>query len=120
MSYMALGGLLNGKNLSFVNFNTKCGIRDYALSTDPVNVDGSHPVDFELIKLYNVANSSKIWFHRPDVSKINPSDCVDMDCDGLKKCIFTDKDGSFLGKAGVVMSESEWEWNGDPRRGLGD
>ncbi len=43
-----------------------------------------------------------------------------MDCDGLKKNILSDLDGSFLGQIGVVISESEWEWNGDRSRGLGD
>ena len=120
MSYMALSGLLTAKNNTFVNFNTKCGTTDYVLSTDPDNSDGSHPVDFIQSKIYNVDNSSKVWQHRPSLAEINSADCVDMNCDGLKKCIFTDKDGTFLGQPGVVISESEWEWNGDPARGLGD
>lgn len=49
-----------------------------------------------------------------------PARCVDMDCDGLKKIIVTDKDGSFLGSIGTASSHAEWEWNGDPKRGLGD
>ena len=28
--------------------------------------------------------------------KVNPSDCVDMDCDGHKKMLVEDMDGSFL------------------------
>lgn len=51
---------------------------------------------------------------------INPSDCVDFDCDGLKKCLVEDKDGSMLGTVGTVVPQSEFEWDGDPRRGLGD
>ena len=43
-----------------------------------------------------------------------------MDCDGLKKVIITDKDGYYFGSMGTATSESEWEWNGDRRRGLGD
>ena len=53
--------------------------------------------------------------------KINPADCVDMDCDGMKKNLLDDLDGTLLGGSrGSVISESEWEWDGDPRRGLGD
>ena len=53
--------------------------------------------------------------------KINPADCVDMDCDGLKKVLLKDLDGSFFGgSGGAMISESEWEWDGNPRRGLGD
>lgn len=43
-----------------------------------------------------------------------------MDCDGLKKVLFKDLDGTFLGHVGAVIPQSEFEWNGDPRRGLGD
>ena len=57
-----------------------------------------------------------MYFYR----KINPSDCVDMDCDAFKKIILTDSDGSLFGTPKTVISESEWEWNGDRRRGLGD
>jgi hypothetical protein len=53
-------------------------------------------------------------------SKINSADCVDMDCDGLKKAFLKDLDGSLLGSPGTVIPQSEYEWGGDPRRGLGD
>jgi len=43
-----------------------------------------------------------------------------MDCDGVKKVILTDKDGSFLGAISTATSHTEWQWNGDPVRGLGD
>lgn len=54
------------------------------------------------------------------VSKANPADCVDMDCDAKKKSLLKDLDGSFLGAVGSVVPQSEFEWGGDPRRGLGD
>lgn len=53
-------------------------------------------------------------------SKVNPADCVDMDCDAKKKSLLNDLDGSFLGAVGAVVPQSEYEWGGDPRRGLGD
>jgi len=56
---------------------------------------------------------------RPNIGKINPSDCVDMDCDGQKKNLLTDLDGSLLGSPGHVFSQSEYEW-GSQQRGLGD
>lgn len=43
-----------------------------------------------------------------------------MDCDGKKKTMLRDLDGSFLGSEGTVVPQSEFEWGGDPRRGLGD
>lgn len=53
-------------------------------------------------------------------SKINPADCVDMDCDALKKALVVDTDGSLLGAPGSVLPNAGFEWDGDPRRGLGD
>ena len=53
-------------------------------------------------------------------SKINPADCVDMDCDGMKKALFKDLDGTFLGHKGAVIPQSEFEWNANPNRCLGD
>lgn len=43
-----------------------------------------------------------------------------MDCDAKKKTMLKDLDGSILGIVGSVISQSEYEWDGDPRRGLGD
>lgn len=43
-----------------------------------------------------------------------------MDCDAKKKSMLKDLDGSFLGAVGSVIPLSEYEWNGDPRHGLGD
>lgn len=52
--------------------------------------------------------------------KINGADCVDMDCDALKKALFKDLDGSFLGHVGSVVPQSEFEWDINEQRGLGN
>ena len=53
-------------------------------------------------------------------STINSADCVDMNCDGLKKNLIRDNDGSLLGAIGAVIPQSEYQWDGDARRGLGN
>ena len=58
-------------------------------------------------------------------SKVNPSDCVDMDCDGLKKAFVFDKDGSLMpsGQPGTIFAYSEFAWDAmdrDRARGTGD
>ncbi len=69
--------------------------------------------------VYHVTNST-IYFQTP-LSLVNPADCVDMDCDGMKKALIRDLDGTFLGgTGGTVVPDSQFEWDGDPRRGLGD
>lgn len=51
---------------------------------------------------------------------VDPSDCVDMDCDGRRQLLITDKDGSFTGKAGnTIIAKAEFQWGGDTRFGLG-
>lgn len=53
---------------------------------------------------------------------INGADCVDMDCDGLKKALIKDKDNSLLGAVEAVVPQSEFMWSDDVQnpRGLGD
>ena len=84
------------------------------------NMDAIHPLDIKNTTLLAVDHSSLIWNHRPDITLVDPKKCEDMDCDGLKKVLLTDLDGSFLGQPGVMISQSEWQWDGDSRRGLGD
>ena len=43
-----------------------------------------------------------------------------MDCDGLKKSLIRDVDGSFLGHKGTVLPNSAYQWGGDQLHGLGD
>lgn len=121
MTYNALNGLLQIEGVTFAHFGMGCKGRDYAISTNSRNDDGQHPVTITGASLVDVNDSSKIWIHRPNLDKINPSDCVDMDCDGLKKNLLTDLDGSFLGIGAnaTVTSQAEFGW-GSQQRGLGD
>ncbi|XP_021347967.1 fibrocystin-L-like [Mizuhopecten yessoensis] len=120
MSYPTIFGRMKFDGVAFAHFKTTCGINDYAVTTNAKGVDGQHPIESTNAVITDVATDNKIFYHRPNVGTINSADCVDMDCDGLKKDLFVDEDGSFLGSIGAVISESEWEWGGDPRRGLGD
>jgi hypothetical protein len=119
MSYNQIGGQMIISNITFVKFGAACGDQDAAISNSATNDDGQHPMTVSNIHLHNVSNSSKVWFFRPNLGKINPSDCVDMDCDGMKKNLIRDLDGSFLGSPGAVISQSEFGW-GSQQRGLGD
>ena len=105
-------------NVTFANFGTACGAQDAAIASSATNDDGQHPVQVSALQFVNVANSSKVWLFRPNLGKINPSDCVDMDCDGMKKNLINDVDGSLLGGSpGAVISQSEFGW-GSQQRGL--
>ena len=120
MAYNAYDGRMRIENVTFSNFGQGCSDSiNYAIATNPNNDDGQHSIQIKNVNLVNVDQTSKVWLHRPNLDKINPSDCVDMDCDGLKKNLLTDEDGSFLGSPGTIISQSEFGW-GVPARGLGD
>ncbi|XP_073714529.1 fibrocystin-L [Misgurnus anguillicaudatus] len=124
-SYNAIAGLLTVSDTTFVGFRNVCSTeRNYMFMTNPGNEDLQHPISVERISKIDSTEESLAFIHNPDLGKLkaylNPSDCVDMDCDAKKKTLLKDLDGSFLGAVGAVVPYSEYEWNGDPRHGLGD
>merc|ERR1719347_121004 len=80
------------------------------------------PIRTTNINFLAVEESSKVYIDVPLASKINPADCTDFDCDGLKKALVIDVDGSFVGDgvSGTIIPESAYELDGNPARGLGD
>ena len=122
-NYPAIKGLTKLNNVSFCNFGTHCSsMKEVALMTHPKSEDCQHPVWTKGISFLSVNKTSKFFNHNPILGSVNPSDCVDMDCDALKKILIRDLDGSFTGSTGLnsLISKSEFEWDGDRRRGLGD
>lgn len=66
-------------------------------------------------------NASKVSFDVPTLMWVNPSDCVDMDCDARRQLLIRDLDGSLTGQInGTIISKAEFEWDGDKRFGLGN
>uniref|UniRef100_A0A8D0SJH6 Fibrocystin-L n=1 Tax=Sus scrofa TaxID=9823 RepID=A0A8D0SJH6_PIG len=121
MSYRAISGLLDISGSTFVGFKNVCsGETNVIFITNPLNEDLQHPIHVKNIQLVDTTEQSKIFIHRPDVSKVNPSDCVDMVCDAKRKSLLRDMDGSFLGNSGAVIPEAEYEWNGNSQFGIGD
>ena len=123
ISYPAINGLTRLSNVTFCNFGTHCNDRpEAAIMTHPSSEDCQHPLWMDNVAYEMGSNESKFYNHNPSLSSVNPSDCVDMDCDALKKILIRDLDGTFLGRPGLstLISRSEFEWDGDRRRGLGD
>ncbi|XP_053349466.1 PKHD1 like 1, tandem duplicate 1 [Clarias gariepinus] len=121
MSYNTISGFLTVTNTTFVGFRNVCsGETNYMFMTDPGNEDLQHPISVQGIVKSNSTEEAQVFIHHPDLGKVNPSDCVDMDCDAKKKSMIKDMDGSFLGAVGTVIPFSEYQWNGDPRHGVGD
>uniref|UniRef100_H2XU86 Uncharacterized protein n=1 Tax=Ciona intestinalis TaxID=7719 RepID=H2XU86_CIOIN len=57
------------------------GTRDLVMWTNPSNEDAVHPTILSQTSLINVEEASKVFIDRPSLGKINPADCVDMECD---------------------------------------
>ncbi|XP_062266639.1 PKHD1 like 1, tandem duplicate 1 [Platichthys flesus] len=120
-NYNAIKGLMTVKDTMFVNFRNVCsGQTNVMFMTSPTSEDLQHPVQVSGIQMVDSTENAKVFIHRADVGKVNPSDCVDMECDAKKKSMLKDLDGSFLGMVGAVVPHSEFAWGGDARRGLGD
>lgn len=119
-SYPAIRGVVKLNNVGFAHFGTKCGHDSVAFRTNPMSPDAFHPVETKGISWYNVDNDKLFDIPPSNIGWINPSDCIDMDCDGAKHVLIEDLDGTLTGSSGgSVISKAEYEWNGDPRRGLG-
>lgn len=119
-NYNAIGGLTTLSDVTFAKFSNSGCKKNFAVTPNSGSDDGQHPIHSERVTMIDVDENNKIFYQRPNIGKINSADCVDMDCDAFKKVLFKDLDGTFLGHVGAVIPESEFEWNGDPRRGLGD
>ncbi|XP_036904303.1 fibrocystin-L isoform X2 [Sturnira hondurensis] len=121
MSYNAISGLMEISESTFVGFKNVCsGETNVIFITNPLNEDLQHPIHVKNIQLADTTEQSKIFIHRPDIRKANPSDCVDMVCDAKRKSFLRDMDGSFLGNSGSVIPQSEYEWDGNSQLGIGD
>ncbi|KAG2464816.1 PKHL1 protein, partial [Polypterus senegalus] len=88
--------------------------------TNPNNEDLQHPIHVMGIQVISSTENAFAFIHRPDLSLVNPSKCVDLTCDAKRKTLLKDLDGSLLGQSGTVVPQSEYQWAGDTRYGLGD
>ncbi|XP_068231985.1 fibrocystin-L-like [Palaemon carinicauda] len=120
-SYPAIRGGTFIENVTFAHFETRACGKDVALATNKDSDDSIHPIFTSEVTFYNTSEDNYIYMHEPSLSRVNPSDCVDMTCDGLKKVVLQDMDGSILGQENAtVTSQAEFEWDGLASHGVGD
>ncbi|CAF3397266.1 unnamed protein product, partial [Rotaria socialis] len=118
-NYPNIDGLMRITNVTFAFFNDICLRRDIAIQVSQNNDDGQHPVVTDHTSVYNTSSGNLVFNGRPNLGAVNPSDCVDMDCDGLKKSLLIDIDGTFFGQPSTAFSQAEYNW-GDQAHGVGD
>ena len=110
------------KNVHFENYGSQCGAEHFAISNLPKQHDHHVQTDIDTVTFTNVADSNKLFLFEPQLEWINPSECVDMDCDGPKKAMVLDVDGSFsqTGQQHTYMGVSELDYGINGPRGLGN
>ncbi|CAF1678009.1 unnamed protein product, partial [Adineta ricciae] len=118
-AYPCIDGVMKINNVTFAYFNDICSRRDIAIQVAQHDDDGQFPVLTSLISLYNVSQGNLIFNGRPNLDVVDPSDCVDMDCDGLKKNLLIDTDGTLVGQPSSIISQADYDW-GDQTHGVGD
>ncbi|XP_066939677.1 fibrocystin-L-like [Macrobrachium rosenbergii] len=120
-SYPAIRGGSYVENVKFVNYNSRSCGKDIAFLTNKDADDAIHPIFVSGITFVNSSTDNYIFLHKPNLGVVNPSDCVDMSCDGHKKIVIQDMDGSLLGTVNATATAiAEYEWDGDRSHGVGD
>ena len=123
-AYPAISGKTTISGVTFANFGSRCpGLTDTLLTTHARSEDCNHPTHLRQISHQsNSQEATRFFNHEPILGSINPSDCVDLDCDGLKHVLVRDEDGSFLqvGGARSLVSMAELSWGENGPRGLGN
>ncbi|CAF4657274.1 unnamed protein product [Rotaria sp. Silwood1] len=117
--YPALSGLMKITNTTLAFFNDICDRHDVAIQVSQTNDDGQFPITTSAMFVYNTSQRNLIFNGKPNLGVVNPSRCGDMDCDGLKKNLIIDTDGSLFGQPASVFSQSEVFW-GSQEHGTGD
>ena len=121
MSYNTIRGTMYLENTRFANYGSKCGKVNPAIRTNPDYADMVMPIIASGISFINVGNAYKVWYDNPSLKEVNPSDCVDMPCDALKKTLLIDTDGSITGTGSLstIVPDASFQWDGDRSYGTG-
>jgi len=121
---LAIYGTNYVHNVRFVNFQKEdaCGKSHIAITNLKQAHDHQHQIMATEIKWSGTTSPlSKFFLNQPQLKWINPSECVDMDCDGPKKAMLVDIDGSFTGsnERSTLMGIAELGFGDNGPRGLG-
>ncbi|CAF1175998.1 unnamed protein product [Rotaria magnacalcarata] len=119
-SYPTIDGLMIVTNVTLAFFNNMCSsCQDFAFQVNQGNNDGQFPITTNRMFVYTTSQTNLISNGWPNLDVVNPARCEDMDCDGLKKDLFIDEDGTLFGQPSSVFSDSEHFW-GNQQHGVGD
>ncbi|XP_054826531.1 fibrocystin [Eublepharis macularius] len=116
-NYSAVLGIMKLQDVTFAGFRKTCysDDRDICIMTNPDNRGVLHVVTSERTRMLHVSEQNMFHFYpshtRENESRV--SSCVDRVCEGSRKALFKDLDGSALELNPPVSifpkSEAEWE-----------
>ena len=110
-TYASLLGGTCVYDTDFLNFGVNCNRGHAAIGTNSKWVDHKHKLELNGCS-YSGDADYRYQFARPKLETINLSECVDMDCDGLKRAMVIDVDGKFTGTQVMtpLVAQSEYHY----------
>nr|XP_056712789.1 fibrocystin [Euleptes europaea] len=116
-NYSAVLGIMKLQDVTFAGFRKTCysDDRDVCIMTNPGNRGILHVITSERTRMLHVNEENMFHFYSSQTrgNESSIGSCVDGMCEGSRKALFKDLDGSALGldpPASVFpKSESEWE-----------
>ncbi|CAG5089689.1 Oidioi.mRNA.OKI2018_I69.PAR.g12308.t1.cds [Oikopleura dioica] len=109
-AYASLYGGSCFMDIQLMNFGEKCGRDFYGIGTSSRWSEHQHMMELQFVT-FDGPSTHRYQFSRPNLGWISIADCVDMDCDGLKRSMLVDLTGDFLGMPSTyIMAQSEYHY----------
>uniref|UniRef100_A0A8C8SGU1 PKHD1 ciliary IPT domain containing fibrocystin/polyductin n=1 Tax=Pelusios castaneus TaxID=367368 RepID=A0A8C8SGU1_9SAUR len=108
-----VSGIMKLQEITFTGFTKNCysDDRDVCIMSNPDSVGIMYPITAEMSRMVQVHEQNKFYFHSPINGSKDFAD-LEMRCEGSRKALFKDLDGSALGLQPPVsvFPKSEFEW----------
>uniref|UniRef100_A0A674IUB9 PKHD1 ciliary IPT domain containing fibrocystin/polyductin n=1 Tax=Terrapene triunguis TaxID=2587831 RepID=A0A674IUB9_9SAUR len=102
-NYAAVSGIMKLQEVTFTGFTKSCysDDRDVCIMSNPDSVGIMYPITAEMTRMLHVHEQNKFYFHT-----------LETRCEGSRKALFKDLDGSALGLQPPVsvFPKSKFEW----------
>jgi len=109
-AYASLYGGSCFMDIQLLNYGEKCGRDFYGIGTSSRWSEHQHMMELQFVT-FDGPETHRYQFSRPNLGWISIADCVDMDCDGLKRSMLVDLTGDFLGMPSTyIMAQSEYHY----------
>ncbi|XP_074982450.1 fibrocystin isoform X2 [Caretta caretta] len=114
-NYAAVSGIMKLQEVTFTGFMKSCysDDRDVCIMSNPDSVGIMYPITAERTRMSHVHEQNKFYFHTLETSNGSKDfSYLEMRCEGSRKALFKDLDGSALDLQPPVsvFPKSEFEW----------